>query len=76
MKARPISEYDESMGPVLWWVFPIAEPPYCGGPTDCGQTVEVSVRAFGVDKLVRSFVGGWPGYHTHFTEFVVPTDPR
>lgn len=32
--ARTISEYHEDIGPVLWWLFPIDEPPYCGTPTD------------------------------------------
>lgn len=31
--ARPLSEYHEDMGPVLWWTFPIQEPPYVGSPT-------------------------------------------
>ena len=33
--ARPLSEWHEDMGPVLWWKFPIMEPPYCGRPDDC-----------------------------------------
>ena len=33
-KARPITEYHEDHGAVLWWTFPIDEPPYCGQPTD------------------------------------------
>lgn len=64
---RPISEYHEDMGPVLWWKFPIDEPPYVGTPMDLGHTVEVSVQAVGVDKMMRANVGAWPGYHTHFT---------
>lgn len=32
--ARPLSEYHEDHGPVLWWTFPINEPPYSGTPTD------------------------------------------
>lgn len=30
----PRSEYHEDDGPVLWWRFPIVEPPYCGRPDD------------------------------------------
>ena len=74
MKAHPISEYHEDMGPVLWWKFPIDEPPYLGGPADLGQVVEVSVRAFGVDKLMRCLIGGWPSYHTHWTP--IPSAPE
>lgn len=35
-QARPISEWHEDMGPVLWWKFPVDEPPYCGTPLDAG----------------------------------------
>ncbi len=33
-EARPISEWHEDCGDVLWWTFPIEEPPYCGSPLD------------------------------------------
>lgn len=33
-KARPISEYHEDMGPVVWWLFPVNEPAWIGAPTD------------------------------------------
>lgn len=29
---QPLAEYHEDMGPVLWWRFPIEEPPYVGSP--------------------------------------------
>lgn len=32
--ARPISEWHEDHGPVLWWRFPVTEPPYAGTPLD------------------------------------------
>lgn len=32
--ARPKDDWHEDMGAVLWWVFPIKEPPYCGTPVD------------------------------------------
>lgn len=35
-KARPLDEWHEDDGPVLWWVFPVNEPPYCGTPNDDG----------------------------------------
>ncbi|MDH2334266.1 hypothetical protein [Paenibacillus polymyxa] len=31
---RPIDEWGEDHGDVLWWEFPIVEPPYCGTPLD------------------------------------------
>ena len=30
--ARPLSEWHEAFGDVLWWTWPIEEPPYCGSP--------------------------------------------
>ncbi|NQX57525.1 hypothetical protein [Paenibacillus qinlingensis] len=29
-----IDEWHEDKGDVLWWSFPIQEPPYCGSPLD------------------------------------------
>ena len=33
--ARPLEEWHEDYGDVLWWKFPIEEPPYVGSPLDC-----------------------------------------
>lgn len=30
--ARPLSEWADDLGDVLWWRFPIDEAPYCGSP--------------------------------------------
>jgi hypothetical protein len=67
--ARPLSEWHEDMGAVLWWRFPIVEPPYCGTPNDLGYTVEAHTVA---GLASRFMVGGWPGYHTHWTPLVMP----
>ena len=32
--ARPIEEWNEDLGDVLWWKFPVEEPPYVGSPLD------------------------------------------
>lgn len=32
--ARPLDEWGEDYGDVLWWTFPIEEPPYVGSPLD------------------------------------------
>ena len=32
--AKPLEEWHEDIGDVLWWRFPIDEPPYCGTPLD------------------------------------------
>jgi hypothetical protein len=33
-KAQPLDVWHEDVGPVLWWCFPIDEPPWVGGPND------------------------------------------
>ena len=33
-EAKPLAEYHEDNGPVLWWAFPVNEPPYVGAPFD------------------------------------------
>ena len=32
--AQPLVEWCEDIGCVLWWKFPVDEPPYCGSPLD------------------------------------------
>ncbi|OZQ97351.1 hypothetical protein [Paenibacillus sp. VTT E-133291] len=32
--ARTLDDWHEDIGTVLWWTFPIEEPPYCGTPLD------------------------------------------
>lgn len=55
--ARPLSEWHEDMGPMLWWKLEeiktsngevtghrwAGEEPYCGSPLDLGQTVEAEL---------------------------------
>ena len=33
--ATPGDQYHEDDGPVLWWRFPVVEPPWAGTPNDC-----------------------------------------
>lgn len=33
---RPLAEWQESDGAVLWWRFPVVEAPYCGTPNTDG----------------------------------------
>lgn len=33
-EVRPLVAWHEDVGDVLWWRFPIEEPPYVGGPLD------------------------------------------
>jgi hypothetical protein len=34
IELRTIEEWHEDHGAVLWWTFPVEEPPYCGTPLD------------------------------------------
>jgi hypothetical protein len=78
-KAGHLSEWHEDFGPVLWWRFPVNEPPYVGTPLDCGYTVQVdiAVRTYtkAAKRTVTTDVGGWPGYHTHWTAIELPEEP-
>jgi hypothetical protein len=70
---RPASEYHEDMGDVMWWKFPVDESPYVGSPNDLGYAVSTTLMGpTGDQKSVEMYVGGWPGYHTHFQEIDVP----
>lgn len=71
--ARPLSEWHEDDGPVLWWKLPINETPYVGTPLDQGR--EILIQIVGADEplLKTGFkVGGWPGYHTHWSVIPIP----
>lgn len=72
--ARPLSEWHEGLGDVLWWKSPFTEPPYVGTPLDLGFTVELHTQDGPEPRIAaRGTVGGWPGYHTHFTP--LPSTP-
>lgn len=75
--ARPLAEWHEDLGDCLWWKFPVEEQPYVGTPLDLGFTVEAHTTTRIITQLDQEHdpepvihrinVGGWPGYHTHFT---------
>lgn len=75
-KPRPIDEWHEDMGEKLWWCWEsgawLGEAPYVGSPLDCGFTVECHTHT--AKPAARFDVGGWPGYHTHFTD--IPERPE
>jgi hypothetical protein len=69
---RPEAEWHEGIGDVFWWCWRdgqwLSEPPYVGSPLDLGQTIECHTHAQNGDTpAARFMVGGWPGYHTHWT---------
>lgn len=71
--ARPLSEWTEEDGDVLWWKFPVQEAPYVGSPLDLGRTIRVNIDG----QQFFPTVGGWPGYHTHWTPLPeIPLKPR
>lgn len=35
---RPLEEWHEEIGDVLWWRLPVEEPPWCGTPLDSDWT--------------------------------------
>jgi hypothetical protein len=54
----------------------IGESPYVGSPNDVGCTVECHTYKHNGEKPAARFnVGGWPGYHTHWTKIKIPGDP-
>lgn len=72
--ARPLDEWHDDMGDVLWWFFPMTEAPYVGSPLCLGYTVEMHAYR---GLIARGEVGGWPGYHTHWTPLPpIPLEPK
>lgn len=67
---RPLSEWHEDMGPVMWWFFPMTEAPWVGTPLDLGGKAFIPLhdeRGNRIGGMRVNSPGGWPGYHTHFT---------
>jgi hypothetical protein len=65
---RPLSEWHEDHGDVVWWSLDqtgkwLSEPAYIGSPLDLGRTYKLSIG----DAEFNVTLGGWPGYHTHWT---------
>lgn len=65
VKPRPAHEWHEDIGNVLWWLWPIEQPPYVGTPLDLGYTLEAQFEVVASDGAFagakeRFHVGGWP----------------
>ena len=61
---RPLAEWHEDDGVVLWWRFPVNEPPYVGTPLDDDWPV------------MATATGGTTNYATHWTRLLIPEAPR
>lgn len=59
--ARPAADWHDDDGPVLWWRFPIEEPPYCGTPYD----FDTNDRPVFRDR----------NSYTHWTRLPIPSQP-
>lgn len=101
---RPLDDWHEGMGDVVWWCWEspkraipvkdgrteglyedipgrwLGEAPYVGSPLCLGITVEAHVRLISQldqehePQIVSRNLGGWPGYHTHWTP--LPPEPE
>lgn len=62
---RPLHEWHEDMGDVVWWLWPIEEAPWVGTPLCLGRTVSFDITVqVGVDlyEVVPQRVGGTGGW--------------
>ncbi len=67
-QVKTLDEWHEDIGPVVWWALDahgrwLGEPAYIGSPLDLGRSYEVLIA----DQSFIVTLGGWPGYHTHWT---------
>ena len=52
-KPIPEDDWHEGYGAVLWWRFPVCEPPYCGTPLDGGDWMDDYYTHFTVLDIPR-----------------------
>lgn len=66
IQPRPLHDWHEDMGDVLWWLWPIEQAPWVGSPLDCGRTVsfditvQIGVDLYEVQPQKVGDTGGWP----------------
>jgi len=77
VEARTLDEWNEDDGSVCWWALDengqwLGEPAYIGSPLDLGRAYSLTIG----DHEFVATLGGWPGYHTHWTPHpAFPTPP-
>jgi len=65
-KPRPLHEWHEDVGDVLWWLWPIEQAPWVGTPIDLGRTVsfditvQIGLDTYEVQPSKVGMTGGWP----------------
>ncbi|MDO7841119.1 hypothetical protein [Sphingomonas immobilis] len=63
---RPLEDWHEDCGDVLWWLWPIEQAPWVGTPLDLGLavsfdlTVQIGRDLYEVEPKAVGDTGGWP----------------
>ena len=63
---RPLHEWHEDYGDVLWHLWPIEQAPWVGSPLDIGRTVsfdvtiQIGVDCYETQATKVGDIGGWP----------------
>jgi hypothetical protein len=74
--ARPLADWHDDDGPVLWWRFPVDGPPWIGTPLDDEWPVLRERHGERAYAVVRAVDPGLPPYYTHWTPITVPAAPE
>jgi hypothetical protein len=61
LPVKPLADWNDEIGPVLWWRFPIQEPPWVGTPLDSDWPIEDD--------------GDEVPYYTHWMPIPLPINP-
>lgn len=58
-KLRPLAEYHEDHGTVLWWHLPIQEPPYVGAGPGMNESTREGVPTMCAHLLMQGWLTHW-----------------
>jgi hypothetical protein len=78
---KTLEEWTEEDGDVVWWCWRdgawLGEAGWIGTPLDLGHAIEIELRSNQGEFVHSHQVGGWPGYHTHWTPHpAIPGHPQ